>query len=453
MNGKQRKAINARDGALQALIRYEQDQAYLNLLLPSLTAHLPAAEIGLARQLAAGVVGRLNTLDWLLSQFSKHNLNTMTPSIRNLLRLGLYQLLYLDRIPAYAAINETVKLARRYGHRGTAGLVNALLRRINREKANLPWPDRQAEPLLSMSLRCSLPLWLAERAIMRFGQEEAQIWASSVNSRPPLTLRPNCMRTDPAELVEALEKEEITARVSPLVPWMVRVESSGFVPAKSSAFKNGYFTVQGESSALVAPLLNPSSGGIVVDLCSAPGGKTTHLAELMDGRGTVYAVEPHGNRLRLVESAALRLGLQNIVTLNLDGRQLNQNLIKAPEAILVDAPCSGLGVIGRLPEIKWRRQYSDLAGLQQQQLELLSAAADLLSAGGLLIYSVCSTEPEETSAVVEQFNRKQQVFFPLPLQNHLPAGFHAAENPKGQLTLWPHRQGLDGFFIARWIKK
>ncbi len=210
--------------------------------------------------------------------------------------------------------------------------------------------------------------------------------------------------------------------------------------------------MQGESSILVAPLLQPQPGEQILDLCSAPGGKSTHLAELMDDRGLVTAVDRYPHRLRLVEHAAQRLGLTIIETVAADGTRIGAAGLQPPDRILVDAPCSGFGVIRRLPELKWRRRPADLVRLPRIQLALLEAAAALLRPGGLLLYSVCTGEPEETTVVADNFSAAYPHFVPQPLESLLPSGLESSITAPGRLFLYPHIHGLDGFFIALWRK-
>lgn len=452
MDKKKVPGSSAREAALRALVRVEEDGAYLNLALPTLLQNLPAEERSLAIQLAVGTIQRLNTLDWSINLFSRRSIDTFTTRIRNLLRLSAYQILYLDRIPDYAVVNEAVGLARRFGHRGVAGLVNALLRRLSDETTVLPWPDSDQNPLEYLSLKHSQPQWLVARVLEKFGFNEAENWCLANNRKPATSIRPNLLQNNPEELTRKLQNEGFGMIQSPLVPGMLRLNSGSNLAATAS-FREGLFTIQGESSALIAPLLAPQSGENVVDLCSAPGGKTTHLAELMHDRGLIYAVELRRNRLQLVEKAARRLRLQSIKPLLADGRSIGRYNLPAPDAILVDAPCSGLGVIRRLPEIKWRRTEKDLKELQKLQLEMLSAAAGILPVGGRLLYSVCTTEPEETVRVVEQFGRSHGEFLHEPLQLHLPPALQERQDESGAVYIWPHRHDLDGFFIARWRKK
>lgn len=452
MAGKRRLPGTAREAALKALVRFETEGAYLNLMLPSLLQKLTADERSLATRLAVGTVQHLNTLDWVINLYSRKSIDTFTPWIHNLLRLSAYQILYLDRIPGYAAVNEAVRLARRFGHRGVAGLVNALLRRVAEQAETLPWPDYEKKPVEYLSLRHSLPQWLAAEAFDRWGFTETEHWCRANNKRILISIRPNLLRIKPEALIEKLRNEEVEAFQSPVVPGMLRV-NPGLLPTYTSSFQEGLFTIQGESSALVAPLLKPQEDETVIDLCSAPGGKTTHLAELMKDRGLVYAVEINQNRMRMVEEAAARLGLQSVRFLSVDGRNIDRQDLPRPASVLVDAPCSGLGVIRRLPEIKWRRRKQDLYRLQKLQLELLSAAARLLPPGGKLLYAVCSNQPEETDQVTAAFNSTHPEFMLEQLKTFLPPVLQKEQDHTGPVHIWPHCHEIDGFFIALWRKK
>lgn len=446
------KISSAREAALKALVRYDQDRAYLNLALPPLIKSLPDQEKALAVKIAGGTVQHLNTIDWALQLYSKHKLDALTPWLRNLLRVSAYQLIYLERVPVYAVINEAVNLARRYGHRGVAGLTNALLRKLAAEVDHLPWPDLTKKPLDYLSLRYSCPPWLINRILERYGFAETEKWCLANLEKPPLSVRTNRLRTTPEELVEILKTEQIEAVPITTVPDLLIIKSGAGKIARSRSFNEGLLTIQGHSSSLVAPLLRPQPGEVVVDLCSAPGGKTTHLAELQQDRGVIYAVELHQSRVGLVEKAAARLGLKSIVPVQADGREIESLKLPAADAILVDAPCSGLGVIRRLPEIKWRRTEKDLIVFQKLQLELLAAAARQLRPGGRFLYSVCTTEPEETVQVAEAFQKAHPDFTTQPLSPLLPPPLQPVFKDSQTLTFLPHRHNLDGFFIAQWQK-
>jgi len=448
-----KRPLTAREAALTALVRIERDGSYLNLVLPPLTKNFPDQERALASRLAAGALQHLNTIDWALTLYLKSPLNRLTPHIRNLLRLSAYQLLYLDRVPAYAAVDEAVDLARRYGHRGVSSLANAVLRRLAAQKNDLPWPDIRANPSEALSLRFSHPLWMVRRWINRYGLKEAEDLCRANNEPADVTLRPNLLRVGTEQLKENLCSSGVEASYSSHVPGMIRVKPRQPL-VELDSFRQGLFTIQGESSALVAPMLRPEPGQKALDLCSAPGGKTTHLAELMLDRGTILALDLHPHRLRLVDQAAIRLGLSSIHTMVADAREIGRNAdLALQDRILVDAPCSGLGVIRRLPEIKWRRVENQLPQMRKLQLELLEAAAELLSSGGLLLFSVCSNEFEETESVVKVFTAKHPEMAICSGSDGLPEIFAEAVASNGTTSLLPHRHGIDGFFIARWIRR
>ncbi len=443
----------AREAALQALLRMEQDGAYLNLALPPLLEKLNKEDKGLAVQLARGTVQRLNTLDWALNYFSHRPVRTLVPWLRNLLRLSAYQLLFLDRIPGYAAVDQAVRLAWRYGNRGTAGLANAVLRRMDREKESLPWPAPEEDFIRYLSLTYSYPLWLAARVVGRMGVKRAEKWCRAGNDPALTAIRPNSLRVTPEKLINLLEGEGFAARKSEQTPGMLLVTSGGRV-AETKSFKDGLFTIQGESSGLVAPLLQPRPEKTIIDLCSAPGGKTTHLAELSGDRGRIIALDRHEKRLQLVSRAAERLGLKSISTICADGRSAGDLRLPAPEAVLVDAPCSGIGVIRRLPEIKWRRSEDDFLGFQKQQTELLTAAGKLLRPGGRLLYSVCTNEPEETTQVADIFEHGsgRKEFTRFDLSSLLPGPLQQSRESDTAIHLYPDLHGMDGFFIVLWEK-
>jgi 16S rRNA (cytosine967-C5)-methyltransferase len=453
LRDKPKQTGSAREAALKALVRYEQDHAYLNLALPNLIKDLSEPDKSLAAKLSSGTIQHLNTIDWALQLYSKHKLDSLTPWLRNLLRVSAYQLIYLDKVPVYAVVNEAVNLARRYGHRGVAGLTNALLRKLAAEVDSLPWPDSTEEPLAYLSLRHSYSPWLIKRLLDRYGFDETEKLCLANIEKPPLTARINRLRITAEELVEKLKKEQIEAFLNQVVPDLLVINAGASKLAQSSSFSEGLLTIQGQSSALVAPLLKPQPEEIIIDLCSAPGGKTTHLAELQQDLSVIYAVELHQSRIGLIEKAAARLGLKSIVPVQADGRELNNLNLPAADAVLVDAPCSGLGVIRRLPEIKWRRTEQDLIGFQKLQLELLAAAARQLQPGGRLLYSVCTTEPEETVQVTEFFQKDHPDFSLQPLPPLLPGSLAPLFKDSLALTFLPHRHNLDGFFIALWHKK
>lgn len=453
-NSSRQGETGAREATLLILKEVEEKGAYLNLALNRVLARhsFTPFERSLLTELVYGIIQRLETLDWAISLYSNRPLDQFTPWIRNILRMGAYQLLYLERIPEAAAVDEAVKLAHRYGHKGVAGLVNAVLREIGRKKNELPWPSRAKEPALYLSLYYAYPLWMVQRWIKNIGFEAAEARCAAGNRRPPLTIRTNTLRVSRNELQEVLQGEGTKTRECRYAPVGLYLDLADRLVALKS-FQRGLFQVQGESSMLAATLLNPQPGEAVLDLCSAPGGKTTHLAALMKNRGRIIAADLYPHRLKLVQTACEHQGVQIVETENIDGRSLPPQWQGFFQRVLLDAPCSGLGVIRRKGDLKWRRRPEDIASLSLLQRQLLRSAFQALDSGGVLLYSACTTEPEETTGVIDGFLAEEPLAQLAPLSPFLPQELSTDEKTTGQITLCPVQHDLDGFFLARIRKK
>jgi 16S rRNA (cytosine967-C5)-methyltransferase len=393
----------------------------------------------------------LNTLDWVITLYLTHPLEKLTPWVRNILRLGAYQLLYLERVPDSAAVDESVKLAHRYGHKGVAGLVNAVLRKISASKETLPWPERDKDPGLYLSLRYSYPLWMVQRWLKNMGFAETEAFCAAGNLAPPLTVRVNTLRLSKNELKRTLAREGVEATDCRYAVDGLELKLSGRL-TDLDGFREGLFQVQGEASMLAAPLLNPQPGETVLDLCSAPGGKTAHMAALMQNQGEIVATDLYPHRLKLVQETAKKYRINIIYPEKLDGRSLPPDKKGAFQRVLLDVPCSGHGVIRRKGDLKWRRKPEDIASLSMLQLQLLKEAFKALSPGGILLYSACTIEPEETTNVIETFLAQEPSAQPAMLSPLLPAELRS-EEIQGRIFLWPHKHNLDGFFLARIRKK
>ncbi|NPV29788.1 MAG: 16S rRNA (cytosine(967)-C(5))-methyltransferase RsmB [Firmicutes bacterium] len=444
---------SARDGALRILLAVEREGAYANLALQKLTRsrRLNPAEMALLTELAYGTLRLRNTLDWVIGKFSKVPVERLNYVIRNILRLAVYQLLFLERVPAAAVCNESVNLARKWRLDSLAGFVNGVLRNIVRHPERIEYPSLQEDPVLHISVKYSHPAWLVERWLRRFGEEETIALCRTNNMPPPLVLRCNTLKASPEQLRKILEEEGISARPSPLIPEGLRVSRLAFLPDCAS-FREGFFVVQDESSMLASLVLNPQPGSFVVDACSGPGGKTSHLAQIMKNKGRVLALDIHEHRLRLVQKTCLRLGISIVETSLLDARFLPEELWGRADYLLVDAPCSGLGVIRRRPDLRWRVCPEELVHHAQAQLAILEGAGKCLKKGGVLVYSTCSTEPEENLEVVTRFLTDHPDFEPQEIVSRLPFPLVYDEDRvsarAGHLQLLPHRHGTDGFFLA-----
>ncbi len=439
-----RGAAPARAVAAQVLERVETDAAFADLALDAELRRRPLAprDAALATELVYGTLRWQRYLDWILAPHSRRRLPTLDPRVRVLLRMTAYQIAFLERVPAFAAVNDAVTLARRAP--GLAEYVNAVLRAFARRGAAEREPPLPRDPVDALATRCSFPTWVAGRWLARYGAEEAEALMRALNARPPLTVRVNTLRTSREQLaVRLAEEERVPTRATPLAPEGLVVEDGGD-PGGWRAFAEGACVVQDEASMLVARLLEPAAGTTIADVCAAPGTKTTHLAQLMGDRGRVLAFDPQPGRLARVAEAAARLGVTIAETVAGTVEALAPRWAGGCDGVLVDAPCSNLGVLRRNPEVKWRRQLADLAAAGERQRGILTAAAVLVRQGGRLVYATCSLEPEENDEVARAFLAAHPAFAVEP-----PAAWPVAPDAAGFVRCLPHRHGTDGFTAIR----
>lgn len=431
-----------REAALDVLESVEKNQSYSNLLLNhAIEKHgIKGPDTGLLTELTYGTIQRRMTLDFYLEPFINKKLESW---VRQLLRLSLYQMIYLDKIPDRAVLFEAVEIGKRRGHKGIASMVNGILRSVQRK--GIPSTDTIQDPVERISIETSHPQWLVKRWVDQFGIEKTREMCETNITAPLQTARVNTLRTNADEVISALTEEGLSVQKSSIVPDAI-VSLKGNL-AKTDAFRKGLLTIQDESSMLVGHSLDVKEDLRVLDACAAPGGKSTHIAELMKGEGKVFSLDLHKHKIKLISENAARLGLPNIETKAQDSRQAGE--IFEPETfdrILVDAPCSGLGVLRRKPDIKYSKQESDLDSLQKIQLEILKAVSPLLKKGGLLVYSTCTVDRIENQGTVERFLRENPELRPYPL-SHLPETVMPFIDGH-MLQIFPQDFGGDGFFIS-----
>ncbi len=447
--------INARELALKVLHAVDEEEAYANLVLDRILERYRPDKLdrAFATELAYGVLRHLNTLDWLLGHFLRQPLASQNPWIRNILRLGAYQIMYMDRVPDSAAVNESAELARRYGHPGMVGFVNGVLRNLARRGRQIPFPDLNDDPVAHISLRYSHPAWLVRRWLKEYGLKETIALCQANNGPAPNTIRTNTLKVSREELMERLRDEGVTAEPTSFAPEGLKVAGfpslHGFPP-----FEEGLFFVQDESSMLVGHALAPFPGTRVLDTAAAPGSKTTHLAQLMGDRGEIIALDIHPHKLTLIAANCRRLGITCIQPVKGDARQLGHRMCGWADFVLLDAPCSGLGVLRRRPDARWRKKEASIAEMAALQKEMLDGVAPCLKPGGVLVYSTCTITREENLGQVEDFVTRHPEFVLEDLSALLPAGLDDQGTlSRGYIQLLPHRHGMDGFFIARLRKR
>jgi len=429
------------------ILRRVEEGAFADLALDETLKQNPGLDPrdrGLVTELVYGILRCRNRLDWQLRPLCRQPLERLEPGVLRLLRLGAYQILQLDRIPDSAAVDTSVRLAKNTGLARASGLINAVLRNLVRQKEQLTWPGED-NPAAFLEQSCSLPGWLAERWLRQYGPGKACALGRALMEPAPLTVRCNTLAQTPeafANLCASLGLDFEPCRFAPEGFRFADRRLFDLLPANS-------FQVQDEASMLIAHLLQVRPGETVVDACAAPGGKTTHLAALGSNRLDLFAFDLHASRVRLIRQGAERLGCRGI-------QAEQQDMTQAPavpkpqscDAVLVDAPCSGLGVLRRNPETRWRRIEEDIRRLAELQGRILANAATLVRPGGRLVYSVCTTTEEETCQEVETFLATHPDFSLDDLRPHFPA-WEPLFDTAGRLATWPEHPELDGFFAAR----
>ncbi len=442
----------ARAVALDALLSVERTQTFADDALDHYISRsaLDSRDRALALELVYGILRHQSTLDWRLDHVATKSMAKLPSRVRMALRLGAYQLLHLDKIPPSAAVNESVALMKTGGASAHwPGFVNAVLRALTRTPAP-PWPDREADPVRALSVRHACPAWLTERWLARFGIQDAETLCQSTTDIPPLTIRVNTLRTTRDALAARFRELGHAVRPTKISPVGLVLDKCGSV-AELPLFRDGAFYVEDEAAQLVAPIVDPQPGELVLDACAAPGGKTTHLAALMQNNGELFAVDKHAARLRLLEDNCRRLGIDIIRTIPADiTSPLPPNLCERPfDRILLDAPCSGLGVLRRHPEGKWRKKMEAFGQHQALQRQLLEQAGNRLRPGGVLVYSTCSSEPEENEQVIDQFCHAHKEFRRESVAPWLPEPGSSLVTSQGDLSTVRNNDSMDMFFAAR----
>ena len=411
---------------------------------------LSAVDRRLITELVYGSVRRQGTLDALIDQLGKKKAHQQPPDLRTILHLGLYQLRYLNQIPDAAAVNSTVGLAKENGFSGLSGFVNGLLRQYIRLAEKSADPLQVSEnPVERLSVLYSYPTWIVEVWLEQLGLPETEQLCEWLNQPPVIDLRVNPLRTTIEQVESALQSSGVLVRRVPHLPQALRLIGSTGAIQNLPGFSEGWWTVQDSSAQLVGHLLDPQPGEVVIDACAAPGGKTTHIAELMGDKGTVWACDRAASRLRKLKENTERLQLQSIQIHVGDSRSSQFNNLG--DRVLLDVPCSGLGTLHRHADARWRQSKESIQELSLLQAELLSQVSDWVKPGGVLVYATCTLHPLENEAVIQTFLHSHQSWgIDLPIINFPAPGLATA---KGAVEVWPHRHQMDGFFMIRLRKR
>ncbi len=428
-----------REIALKIVYKIDKEEAYSNIELNEQIKqnrkNLTEKDIGLISEIVYGVTTWRLTLDEIIKKYSKIKIKKISPWILNILRMGIYQIIFLDKIPKSAAVNESVNLAKRYGHASSSNFVNAILRKI--EKNDYEEFFKIEDDIERISKTTSMPKWIVEELMKSNDEKEVEQICKNSNIKPKVTIRVNTLKINKQELIERLKEKntECKETAEKLDDFLILEKVKNIENVEE--FKQGYFTIQDISAGQTAKILNPQPGELVLDACSAPGGKTTYMAELMKNKGKIEAWDIHEHRTKLVEQNAQRLGINIIETKVKDASLYDESLKEKFDKILLDVPCLGIGVIKRKPDIKWQRKPEDIEKITEIQKKILNNCSKYLKNNGTIVYSTCSILKDENEEVVNEFLKENSEYYikPEETRNILP------------------NQEEDGFFICKIYKK
>lgn len=434
--------------AVKILNRIDRTDAYLDKLLTTeiKNSELSGVDKALLFEIVHGVIRWLGRIDWILTGFYKGQFSKCIPNVKNAMRVALYQILFLDKIPEYAAVNEAVDFVKKIQGQKSADLTNAVLRNIIRSKNGIRYPNEEEEENNYLSAYYSHPSWMVKRWMKLFSRPFTEELLKANNNKPDLTLRVNNLVTNKEEIKKLLNEVDLGFTETEYLDQFIRLKNLTNITAWDY-FAKGYFTIQDESTGFPTILLDPKPGMRVLDLCAAPGGKSAHLADLMNNEGEIVAIDKFESRLKILEENLERLHVKNVRTVVADSREFDDP--EKFDRVLVDAPCSGLGTLRKKPDIKWKRDLMDIRRLTVTQKELLESAAKQVKLGGYLVYSTCTIEPEENFDIINDFVMSQPDFELVDAREQFGEELC---NPYGCIQTYTNVHQIDGSFAAK-LKK
>ncbi len=442
------KATLTRRLALEALDRIQRKKAFPNQVLNEELPYDGLSQIdkNLVSELVYGVLRWRGYLDYALSRFSNRDPSSLDDKVIDILRLGAYQLIFLDKVPTFAAIDQSVELTKEHFHKGISSLVNAILRALDRGKGSLAPPPIELDPISHLAIKTSHPKWLVKMWLKELGPQITESILHYDNLRPKIKLRVNPLKINRDELLRRLSALGIEALPSVSFDEGIAIEK-GINPTSLKDYDSGLFSIQDESSMLVSHVLSPKPREAILDACAGQGGKTTHIAELSRDQAEIVAIDTSRTRLSELKARLKRLGIKNVKIDNLDAAGLPASLGKF-DKILVDAPCSSLGVLARRPDVKWKRKKDDIEMLAKVQRDLLASLSKVLKPGGRMVYSVCTISKKETLDVVAAFLKDHPNFRLEDLSKRDDLNGFAHDST---IQICPDEKGMDGMFIASLI--
>ena len=444
--------INPREIALKILVDIDNENAYSNIQInKKMNKDMDIRDQNLVREIVYGIIENKLYIDYIICNASKVKLKKIHPNILEILRIGIYQILFMDKIPNSAAVNESVKLAKKYGHKGTIGYINGVLRAIIRNTEKFTYIDR-TDKINYLSIKYSHPKWMVERWVKEFGVEFTETLCMANNETPSLNIRVNTLKINKIDLILKLKNRGIKLTEGLYAKDCLIAEDAHNITSLKE-FEDGLFTIQDESSMLAAQIMNPKEDSIILDVCSAPGGKSTHIAQLINNKGMIISRDIFEHKLKLILENSNRLGIDIIEVENHDALKRDANLIGKIDYLLLDAPCSGLGLIRRKPEIKWNRIEDNISALSKLQYDIIINVKDYVKLGGTLVYSTCTIEKDENINLIDRFIEENPEFKLVSIEDRFEYKENLNTLKEGYIQLFPNIHNTDGFFIAKMVKE
>lgn len=432
--------------ALEILLDVEKNKAYSNITINQYLKNNKGVEGSLVREIVYGVIENKLLLDYYLSILIKSGFNKLRAEVLIILRMGLYQLIFLSGMPEYAIVNESVKLTRKFSNRH-ASFVNAVMRNFIRQKSTMRMPDKEKEYIRYLSVKYSYEQWMIEKWLKVYPRAFTEELLKAGNETPDITIRVNTLKTEPEKLRESLLENGFEVTGGKYVPEALTLKGRGIVD--NHLFRQGFYQIQDESSMLAVKAMDPKAGDLVIDVCAAPGGKSLFAAEMMKNKGRIIARDIHQHKLDLLDERIKSHGIDIIQSEVYDAMKIDASLANKADKVLVDAPCSGLGVIRRKPEIKYNRKIDDFKAFNKMQYQILENAASYVKNKGVLIYSTCTIASEENQEVIKEFLARHSQFSVIKPDESL---FDELVLENNMIQLFPNKHETDGFFICKMLK-
>ncbi len=455
-------SVNTRNVILDMLMEINEKNQYSHIIIRNALKkyqYLTHEDRAFISRVVLGSVERKITLDYIIDQFSKVKTSKLKPIIRNILRMSIYQMIYMDGSKDFATCNEAVKLASKRGFASLKGFVNGVLRNIARNVDNIEYPTREKDPVLYLAVKYSVPEWIIVKWLAVYDFETVEKIIQAQYMERPLTIRCNQDKITTEELVQELQSQGITVKISPYLDYALEISGYDYLD-KIEAFQKGLFFIQDVSSMLVGEIANPQKDAYIIDVCAAPGGKSLHLAQLLKETGKIEARDLSEPKVEMIQDNIDRLEFKNIQAVKMDARILDQESIEKADIVIADLPCSGLGIINKKPDIKYQVSLEKCVDLVLLQREILSIAQQYVKPGGTLIYSTCTVNQEENYENREWFLKQFPAFQPSGFKQILPSELQGTHTQEGYLELLPGilpgnvtnkepNYNFDGFFISK----